>query len=1582
MNRILLVLCVILLLVCPMAFAQNLGTGLYPFGSFDSRGFDSINLGNLNTHFEVPIVSKPGRGLSFAYSLVYDGLIWSPSTTTGTQTWVADPNWGFHGQLLGGAAYNGYLTYSSLSTPCPPVGSRSIQGNLYTNYVYHDPYGKNHRFNYSLKSCPLTDPGNGTVTGNGSSSDGSGLTYNLSDFKVHTRNGTIINAPTYSGPGSPSNGSITDSNGNVITNNGNGTFTDTTGNTALTVGGSGTPASPTTFTYPVVEQANGASTAAATLAYKAYTVQTNFQCSGITEFGATSVNLVDHISLADGSTYSFTYEATPGVNGAFTGRLASITLPTGGTITYTYTNGCNGSGINSDSTVGGLIRTTSDGARTYSRIAINSNATTTKVQDEKGNQSSYSFSYIGPVFYETHRQIYQGSVGGAALLEQFTCYNGATPPCDGAAMALPITQTSTLLNYNGSLQLGTTNVYDASGMLTSSTLKNGTSTLESITNSYNSLEELKDSTSKDQKGTPFAFSYYGYDEATATATSAIPQHVAASGTRGNQTSAHVSAGATYLVTTTTYYDTGVPITVTTPNGTTRYGYESTQTFANSTTLPTPSSGIALATAAGFDANSGAALSSTDLNTQTTQATQYDALLRPTIITPPSAAGGQVTISYSPTQTGVNQAMGNGQSTSTQTLLDAYGRKSRVAVYNGQSSNTWYQTDYCYDATGLLQFQSVQYQSTGFVAPKQCSGNGTSYVYDALGRVTSSANSDGTSSTDYLGRAVHTTDVNGIQKITQYDLLGRISGVCEITAKTAPGSPAPAACSMDYYGVGYVTSYMYSLASHTTTVIQGVQQRTFITDSAGRTVSITEPERGITTYSYAYNSTGLQVTRQRPQANQINAGTLTTTTTQYDSLGRVVSISYNDSLTPNKTYNYDSPLGWNFTQSNIKGQMTAAIATNNTASAFSYDSMGRMTAIQACEPSTCGNASASRPGRTFGYDLVGNITSTFDGASGTISYTRSPAGEVTSVTNQSYTGTGNPPNLVSNVVNGPYGPSSYSMGNGLCATRYYDGLGRNTQGYVLSGASQPGCTNGTQVYGFLMNYKGSQAPSTCDTVTNPCSTYSYDEFNRVASRTQGTNFTYTYDLYGNRTQQTLTQGGPAPSPSYTVNAANNQIQQAGFVYDAAGNLTNDTVHTYTYDAEGNLLKVDGGSSAYVYDALNRRVRQQTASGTYEYLYDPAGRRTSRWNVSNNSGDEGRIYWDGKQIAFRAYDGTTYFEHQDWMGTERVRTNYLGAVASSYPSLPWGDGFTSPSTPPYSNQDTLQYAQLDHDSESGTEHAQFRQYSSTWGRWMSPDPYDGSYSINPQSLNRYSYVLNNPLGLIDPSGQLCSVVVGGIEQSPNTPSTTAQQQFASRIGAIQAFPYAGGGVVGGALDVLAQANLNTNASYVAAAAFTAAAQSGPFNIFTFSGGAQATMNALNLVSPQVRGLVNNITMLSPGVAAPSTPLGAFPVGTGNTTVLLGNSFLDSIAAGGAAGTGFTGCGHVANCAFTNNNALLHRLAGGGSGCNTKAVFTPRGTLGGTQIDSSNWSYAYFFVGGFADDGATVTSTEVDNVPSNPN
>ena len=66
----------------------------------------------------------------------------------------------------------------------------------------------------------------------------------------------------------------------------------------------------------------------------------------------------------------------------------------------------------------------------------------------------------------------------------------------------------------------------------------------------------------------------------------------------------------------------------------------------------------------------------------------------------------------------------------------------------------------------------------------------------------------------------------------------------------------------------------------------------------------------------------------------------------------------------------------------------------------------------------------------------------------------------------------------------------------------------------------------------------------------------------------------------------------------------------------------------------------------------------------------------------------------------------------------------------------------------------YGLLERDDVTGLDHTWFRKYESFAGRWTSPDPYRGSMSIgNPQTLNRYSYVLNDPVNFIDPTGLDC-------------------------------------------------------------------------------------------------------------------------------------------------------------------------------------------------------------------------------------
>ena len=592
----------------------------------------------------------------------------------------------------------------------------------------------------------------------------------------------------------------------------------------------------------------------------------------------------------------------------------------------------------------------------------------------------------------------------------------------------------------------------------------------------------------------------------------------------------------------------------------------------------------------------------------------------------------------------------------------------------------------------------------------------------------------------------------------------------------PNSGSPVNCGLDIAGTGFLTTYAYDLANHKTTITQGAQTRVFQTDSLGRTVLVQEPEAGATTYSYAYNGTGLVVTRQRPRANQTNTNLLTTTTTQYDAVGRPVSVNYDDAITPGKKFVYDISSNWGVGQSNLKGHVSQAllnVAVKWAGDIFSYEAMGRVAFTGQCFPYGCGNGTMDK--YIFQtYDWASNLTSETDPSSGTINYGRSNAGEVTSITNTSYNDLYNPGNLVSNVQNGPFGPISYQLGNGLGVGQSYDALGRLNGRSVCSGATNVGCIGGNAyLYGFQIAMQGQRITEQCDGF---CASLGYDEFNRLTSFTPQVNgqqsFTYTYDRYGNRWAQNAPQGGP--SSSIAFDAASNRVAIAGYAYDSAGNLANDGSHSYSYDAEGNVISVDGGVTAqYTYDALNRRVQVQTGSGTNAFTYDYAGRRISSWNASNDFGDEGRIYWDGQQIAYRALDGTTYFDHSDWRGTERLRTGYSGADAAVFSLYPFGDesqavGGSGP------NLDNAGYASLEYDYETNTGHAQYRQYSSAQGRWMSPDPYSGSYDFsNPQSLNRYSYVLNNPLSAADPSGlfilppapvagcPICAGVIAGID-----------------------------------------------------------------------------------------------------------------------------------------------------------------------------------------------------------------------------
>jgi hypothetical protein len=165
--RHLVLLLAVLLCSAPIGYVQVV-TGAPPFGSFGG-GPDTINLGNLNINFAIPVLNKPGRGINFAYNLSYDSSVWYPVLSAGTTTWQPTTNWGWRGQT---EASTGYVQFASTGVTC--FSGRIPIGVSFTlaNWVYHDSWGVPHSFvGTAHRAC------NGTGTDfTATATDGSGYT--------------------------------------------------------------------------------------------------------------------------------------------------------------------------------------------------------------------------------------------------------------------------------------------------------------------------------------------------------------------------------------------------------------------------------------------------------------------------------------------------------------------------------------------------------------------------------------------------------------------------------------------------------------------------------------------------------------------------------------------------------------------------------------------------------------------------------------------------------------------------------------------------------------------------------------------------------------------------------------------------------------------------------------------------------------------------------------------------------------------------------------------------------------------------------------------------------------------------------------------------------------------------------------------------------------------------------------------------------------------------------------------------------------------------------------------------------------
>jgi RHS repeat-associated protein len=231
------------------------------------------------------------------------------------------------------------------------------------------------------------------------------------------------------------------------------------------------------------------------------------------------------------------------------------------------------------------------------------------------------------------------------------------------------------------------------------------------------------------------------------------------------------------------------------------------------------------------------------------------------------------------------------------------------------------------------------------------------------------------------------------------------------------------------------------------------------------------------------------------------------------------------------------------------------------------------------------------------------------------------------------------------------------------------------------------------------------------------------------------YQYTYDLAGNRLSESVALNGGAPTVTNRTYNAANQISNAGFVYDANGNLTNDGTNTYIWD-RANRLTTMGGLS-YTYDGLGNRVSQTTNSIVTRYLLDLQPSLVHVLAATTPSTTTRFVHGPRGTLAHENNAGAWSWMVQDGLGSVRGEVSNSVAVDGIQSFAPYGTAFDTQGT--FETPHAFTGEMLD---GNDLLYLRARYYSPTLGIFPSLDPVE--------NLNRYQYVSANPTNWTDPTG----------------------------------------------------------------------------------------------------------------------------------------------------------------------------------------------------------------------------------------
>lgn len=668
-------------------------------------------------------------------------------------------------------------------------------------------------------------------------------------------------------------------------------------------------------------------------------------------------------------------------------------------------------------------------------------------------------------------------------------------------------------------------------------------------------------------------------------------------------------------------------------------------------------------------------------------------------------------------------------------LDGWGRLRTSWSDHPGSAGGYTAVVLMYDQMGRVVQQSnpTEVNGSGVPAGDDASGWVWNYqTYDWSGRPLITTNPDGSTRENLYagcgcagGDATTVKDEKGRRRRLTRDLLGRLKQVDEL------------AWNQTVYAT---TTFTHNGRDQVTGVSQSGQSRTLVYDGYGRLQSRTTPEQGTATFSYFADDSVQTVTDARGAAS----------TYSYNNRHLISAITYGVpggvAATPNVSFAYDS--------AGNRTNMTDGSGSVD----YVYNTLSRLTS-ETRNFSGVGSFSLS-----YAYNLAGELTSVTNPWNAVVSYPYDKTGRVTSVNGANYFGVSNYANSITYRAFDSVKTMNYANGRTLSAA--YDSRMR------------PSTWNVANVLGYNYNYdyfsertgRVSYAGSILDSSLDR--SYEYDHVGRLVVSHSGAEARahaysgqwgtmdgpfsqgYEYDVWGNLTHKYgwggEVQGGGAGQSSdiyynYTGNRRN------GFSYDAAGNLTNDLGQTFTYDATGQQATASYGGYLLqqTYNGDGLRVKKVENGTTTLYLRSTVlgGKVVAELN-SSGGWMRGYVYLGSNLLAVQ--QGGVYWMHEDPVTKSKRVTNGAGAIVSTIETDPWGADTNRSNNAAFQPRKFTTY---DRDL-NGTDEAMFRRYNRWHSRFDQPDPYEGSYdNTNPQSFNRYAFVLNDPVNFTDPSG-LCT------------------------------------------------------------------------------------------------------------------------------------------------------------------------------------------------------------------------------------